>query len=224
MIEVAARPEPIRLDPERTAVLVIDMQNDFGSPGGMFDRAGIDTRCIQAVVPTIARVLHTARAAGVPVVHVRMAHPPDLANAGALDGPHRRKHERMRVGESDALVEGTWNTEILPELHPKDGEAVVTKHRYSGFFETELDDVLRRLGVSQLVVTGCTTSICVESTVRDAMFRDYTCLVLADCVAEPIGPENHEASLRSIELLFGWVAESDALLSALASELAEQRL
>jgi len=166
MIEVDARPEPISLDLSRTAVLVIDMQNDFGSPGGMFDRAGIDVTGIQSVVAPIRRVLDAARRAGVPVVHVRMAHSPDFSDAGALDGPHRVKHVPMRVGQSDALVEGTWNTEILPELQPHDGEPVVTKTRYSGFFETELDDTLRSLGVRQLVVTGCTTSSCSRTARR----------------------------------------------------------
>jgi len=223
VIEVEAKPEPLQIDPARTAVLVIDMQHDFGSPGGMFDAAGIDTACIREVVPSIRRVLDGARQAGLPVVHVRMAHSRDLADAGALDGPHRTKHVRMKVGESDALVEGTWNTEILPELQPLEGEPVITKTRYSGFFGTGLDDTLAALGVKYLVVTGCTTSICVESTVRDAMFRDYTCLVLEDCTAEPIGRENHDASLRAIRLLFGWTASSEALLRSLALEPAEQR-
>src|SRR5579859_8252955 len=105
VIEVEARPEPVRIDPARTAVLVIDMQHDFGSPGGMFDAAGIDTACIREVVPSIRRVLDGARQAGLPVVHVRMAHARDLADAGALDGPHRMKHLRMKVGESDRSEE-----------------------------------------------------------------------------------------------------------------------
>lgn len=222
MVAVDAKPEPVQIDPARTAVFVIDMQHDFGSPGGMFDAVGIDIACIREVVPSIRRVLDGARHAGVPVVHVRMAHSPDLSDAGALDGPHRVKHVRMRVGESDALVEGAWNTEILPELEPLAGEPVVTKTRYSGFYETDLDETLRSLGARYLVVTGCTTSICVESTVRDAMFRDYTCLVLEDCTAEPIGRENHDATLRAIQLLFGWTTRSDALLQALALEPAEQ--
>ena len=194
------------------------MQNDFGSPGGMFDRAGIDITGIQQVVAPIRRVLDAARQAGVPVVHVRMAHAPDLSDAGALDGPHRIKHVPMQVGESDALAEGTWNTEILAELRPLAGEPVVTKTRYSGFFETDLDAILRSLGARQLIVTGCTTSVCVVSTVRDAMFRDYSCLVLEDCAAEPIGVANHEATLRVIQRLFGWTASSEALLRALAAE------
>jgi ureidoacrylate peracid hydrolase len=222
VIEVEAKPEPIRLDLPRTAVLVIDMQNDFGSAGGMFDRAGIDITGIQQAVAPTRRVLDGARQAGLPIVHVRMAHPPDLVNAGPTDSPHRRKHVPMQLGDGRVLVEGTWNTRILPELEPQAGEPVVTKHRYSGFFETELDDTLRSLGARFLIVTGCTTSICVESTVRDAMFRDYSCLVLEDCTAEPIGAglsrSNHEASLLVIERLFGWVSNSETLLNALDRE------
>ena len=121
--------------------------------------------------------------------------------------------------EGRILVEETWNTRILDELEPHPGDPIVSKHRYSGFFETELHEVLQGLNATCLVVTGCTTSICVESTVRDAMFRDYTCLVLEDCTAEPLGSEhartNHEASLLNIEALFGWVTDSSALIASL---------
>ena len=117
-------------------------------------------------------------------------------------------------------MDGTWNTEILDELAPEPGDRVVLKHRYSGFFETDLDEILGKLGANYLVVTGCTTSVCVESTVRDATFRDYSCIVLEDCAAEPIGAAlsrtNHEASLTVIETLFGWVSNSSAMLGALA--------
>jgi ureidoacrylate peracid hydrolase len=229
MIAVPSRPSPLGLDLRRTALLVIDMQNDFGAPEGMFDRAGIDITGIQASVAPTRRVLAAARAADVPVIFLKMEHPPDLSNAGPEDGPHRIKHLRLRAGEeilapdgsrSRILVEGTWNTEILEELQPEGGDVVISKHRYSGFFGTKLDEILRDLGVKYLVVTGCTTSICVESTVRDAMFRDYTCLVLEDCTAEPLGSDlprtNHEASLLNIERLLGWVSSSEAFLRALA--------
>lgn len=221
MISLPARPDPLELDPGRTALLVIDMQNDFGSPGGMFDRAGIDISGIRAAVAPTRRVLDACREVGIPVVYVAMQHPADLANAGPEGGPHLAKHRPLGVGDGSTLVAGTWNTQIVDELAPLAGEAVVPKHRYSGFFETELDDLLRGLGVTHLLVTGCTTSICVESTVRDAMFRDYTCVVLEDCTAEPLGAAaartNHEASLLNIEVLFGWVASSGALLDALAA-------
>ncbi|PYV71346.1 MAG: cysteine hydrolase, partial [Acidobacteria bacterium] len=124
--------------------------------------------------------------------------------------------------EGRILIRDTWNTEIISELKPEAEDIIMYKHRFSGFFETELDDVLRRLGVKYLIVTGCTTSVCVESTVRDAMFRDYSCVLLADCMGEPIGHglprSNHEASLLTMQTLFGWVSTSDAFAKALASE------
>jgi len=228
MIEVASRPTKLAIDAATTAVLVIDMQNDFGARGGMFDRAGIDISGIAAAAATTSRVLAAAREAGFPIIYVKMEHPADLANVGPSDGPHWIKHLPLEAGEevlapdgspSRIMVKDTWNTHILDQLEPWTGDVVVSKHRYSGFFETELDDVLRGLNTKYLIVTGCTTSICVESTVRDAMFRDYTCLVLEDCTAEPLGSDlprtNHEASLLNIETLFGWVSNSAALIDAL---------
>ena len=231
MITVASRPSPLTIDPARTAVVVIDMQNDFGAPGGMFDRAGIDISGITAAATATSRLLAVARGAHLPIVYVTMKHPADLANVGPEDGPHWIKHLRLGAGETVVapdgspgriLIEGTWNTRILDELEPHPGDPIVSKHRYSGFFETELHAVLQGLNATCLVVTGCTTSICVESTVRDAMFRDYTCLVLEDCTAEPLGSEhvrtNHEASLLNIEALFGWVSDSGALIDSLTRD------
>ena len=121
--------------------------------------------------------------------------------------------------KSRVLIRDTWNTEIVSELRPGPDEEVVYKHRFSGFFETELDTLLRSLGATDLIFTGCTTSVCVESTVRDAMFRDYRCLLLEDCTAEPIGDgltrSNHDASLLVIEALFGWVSNSADVIAAL---------
>ncbi len=231
MIALEARPEPVEIDPARAAVLVIDMQNDFGAPGGMFDRAGIDISGITAAAMATRPVLEAAREAGLPVIYLKMEHAPDLSDMGPTDGPHWIKHRRDRVGESVAapdgsesrtLVRDTWSTEILEELAPRSGDQIVSKHRYSGFFETELDDLLRRLGIRFLLVTGCTTSICVESTVRDAMFRDYSCVVLEDCTAEPIGAglerTNREASLLTIEKRFGWVSDAATVINTLARQ------
>ena len=121
--------------------------------------------------------------------------------------------------ESRILIRDTWNTEILSELAPQAGDIVLYKHRFSGFYNTELDVILHQRGVKYLLVTGCTTSVCVESTIRDAMFGDYSCVLLADCTGEPIGADfqrsNHEASLLVIQTVLGWVSGSTALLSAL---------
>ncbi|WP_062214863.1 isochorismatase family protein [Streptomyces sp. NBRC 109706] len=113
------------------------------------------------------------------------------------------------------LVHDTWNTMIVDRLTPVGGDHVLRKNRFSGFHDRALDATLRRLGVNDLIVTGCTTSVCVESTVRDAMFRDYRPLVLTDCVAEPQGRRHHDSTVALVENSFGWTAASEDLLAAL---------
>ena len=227
--ELAALPSGFALDTERAAVLVIDMQNDFSAPTGMFARAGIDIAPIRAAVEPIARVLADARQAEMPVVYLKMGYRPDLTDLGAPGSPNRERHLAFGVGSemrapdgrrSRVLIRDCWGTEIVDALEPEPGDLALWKTRFSGFHATDLDATLRGRGVSQLLVTGCTTSVCVESTIRDAMFLDYSCLLLADCCAEPIGADlprtNHDASLLAIQTLFGWVSSSAELLRALA--------
>ena len=180
-INVDAKPQSFAMETARSAVIVVDMQNDFGSKGGMFDRAGIDISSIQKVVPSVARVLTSARQAGIKIVYLKMGFRPDLSDLGSTDSPNSEQHMRLGVGktvrgpngaESRILIRDTWNTDIIPELTPQTGDIVLYKHRFSGFYQTELDAILKKLNVTRLVITGCTTSVCVESTVRDAMFRD----------------------------------------------------
>lgn len=229
-LSIAARPASMTIDPQRTAVLVVDMQNDFGSDGGMMARAGIDISPIKAVVAPISRVLKAARSAGLTVVYLKMEFRPDLSDLGAADSPSALKHSLWGVGarittpdggEGRILVRGTWNTSILDELEPQSEDVIVSKRRFSGFYETELDTILKTLGVRSLIFTGCTTSVCVESTLRDAAFRDYSCLLLADCTAEPIGADlprsNHDATLTIIEAAFGWVSDSTSVVAAVGS-------
>src|SRR3989442_3205691 len=166
-VVVDARPERLALDPRTTAVIVVDMQNDFGAEGGMFARAGIPIADIETVVEPIANVLRAARHAGMTVIYLTMQFDRDLSNAGAPDSPNFLKHKLLGVGEvvaapdgrqSRTLVEGTCGTEILPELTPEDRDIVVAKHRYSGFFEPALHAILRQPGIESLGFTGCTTS------------------------------------------------------------------
>ena len=225
---IAARPEPIGFDVGTTAVVVVDMQNDFGHNDGMFGRAGIDLSGIQATITPTAHALAAARTAGIKIVYLKMAFRDDLSDAGAPDAPNWLKHLPMRAGErvtapdgsaSRILIRDTWNTDIIDALAPRDGDTIVYKHRFSGFFETELDATLKAWGVHHLVFTGCTTSVCVESTMKDAMFRDYRCLLLEDCTAEAIGADlprsNHDASLLVIQLLVGWISDSASFTTAL---------
>jgi ureidoacrylate peracid hydrolase len=225
---VDARPTPFHLDTAHTAVIVVDMQNDFGHPQGMFGRAGIDLSGIRATIEPTRQVLDAARTAGILVVFLQMAFKPDLSDAGAPSSPNWLKHLPMRAGEattspagepSRALIRGTWNTAVIDELPIASGDLCVYKHRFSGFFQTDLHELLQARGITQLIVTGCTTSVCVESTVKDAMFLDYHCLILEDCVNEAIGADesrsNHEATMLVLQVLVGWVSDSATLLAAL---------
>ncbi len=228
LVHIDARPHPVQLDPTGAAVIVVDMENDFGAVGGMFHRAGLDISGIQAAIAPTGRVLNAARRAGIPVVYLTMAFRPDLSDIGQEGAPNRDRHLFFGAGQevdapdgtkSRILIRDTWNTDIVAELRPAPEDTVVYKHRFSGFFETELDALLGSLGATDLIFTGCTTSVCVESTVRDAMFRDYRCLLLEDCTAEPIGNglarSNHDASLLVVETLFGWVSNSAEFIEAL---------
>ena len=230
VVTIDAKPAPLRIDTTKTAVIVCDMQNDFGAEGGMFQRAGIDISMIRGAVAPTKRVLTAARRVGMPVIYLKMGFQPDLSDAGAKDSPNQLKHmffggigNPVRAPDgtpSRTLIRETWSTAIVPELVPEPSDIVIYKHRFSGFYQTGLEAILTKLAVKNLIITGCTTSVCVESTIRDAMFRDFSCVLLADCSAEPIGSElprtNHEASLLLVERLFGWVSGSEVFLKALA--------
>src|SRR5437762_6100339 len=231
---VAAKPEPIVIEPTNTAVIVVDMENDFAARGGMFDRAGIDISGAQKVIAPTAKVLSAARAAGMKIIYLKMGYRADLSDLGAPDSVNRTRHLKFGVGqtirapdgrESRILIRDTWDTDIVPELKPQANDIATYKTRFSGFYQTDLDATLKKLGVKYLIVTGVTTSICVESTVRDAMFRDYLCVLLRDCMSEPIGHDfprtNDEASLLNAEVLLGWVSDSDQFINALAAKASQ---
>ena len=231
---IESSPEPIRIRISQTAVVVVDMQNDFCSNGGLFDCAGINISAVQKAVEPTRKVLSAAREAGVKIVYLKMGFRADLSDLGDTDSVSRNRHLRIGVGRpciapdrhGRFLIRDTWNTDVIEELRPQPEDVVLYKHRFSGFYQTELDDVLHKLGIKNLIFTGCTTSVCVDSTIRDAMFRDYRCVVLEDCVGEPIGSDfarsNHEASLLTIQTLFGWVSDSERFKSALQAAANQQ--
>jgi ureidoacrylate peracid hydrolase len=226
-ILVPAKPAPIDIDLSATAVIVVDMQNDFVSNGGMLDGLG-DISMIQRTVAPSASVIAAARNLGVTIIYLKMAFKPDLSDVGPVDSPSWLNLHSVGVGtkmntpdgrEGRILIRDTWNTAVVRKLKPEAADIEIYKHRYSGFFETSLDATLRRLGVRYLVVVGCTTSVCVESTIRDAMFLDYSTILLADCTGEPLGNDlprsNYDASLLVIAgRNFGWVSSSGAFLES----------
>jgi ureidoacrylate peracid hydrolase len=231
-IHIMAKPDSITIDASNTAVIVVDMENDFGAKGGMFDRAGVNISMIRKAINPTAKVLAAARQAGIKIIYLKMAYHDDLSDLGTQESVNRVRHLKfMHVGDtinapdgskSRILIRNSWGTQIVPELKPQPGDIEIYKTRFSGFYQTNLDSTLKQLNKKNLIITGCTTSICVESTVRDAMFRDYLPIILEDCTAEPIGyglpRSNHEASLLAIQTLLGWVSNSKEFIKAVQAE------
>jgi nicotinamidase-related amidase len=184
------------VDPAHSALVVVDMQRDFCQTGGAFDRLGVDISMYPPVIPRIAKLLAGARDAGVQIIYIQMTVLPGRKS----ESPAQiRFNLRMHLAEAggEALgytADGSPGQEILPELAPADGDLVVKKYRSSAFWGTNLDMLLRSNGIKSLLVTGCTTEGCVESTARDALFNDYYVVVVEDCVASD-DPAQHEASL-----------------------------
>jgi ureidoacrylate peracid hydrolase len=189
----------IRLDPKRCAVVVVDMINEFCKPGGKMVLPGYET-----LVPQQLAVIEAARSAGAPVVWVRDSHRRNL----------RRDREMLK--RTPHGVEKTWATEVIEDLGARDDEFHVTKSRYSAFFQTDLDLLLKDMMVDQLVVFGVVTNICVRSTVHDAFFIGYEVVVPRDCCAAT-GPREQESSLYDIATHFGIVTDARSVVAALAS-------
>ena len=199
---------PLVLAPAKTAVVTVDMQRYFTDtpPFG----------AMRQIVPSVARLLRKARGAGITVVHVKTEFSADMSDAGR---PGSRTRQMMDGLGADAdggnpLARGLPLTQLSPELDVEPGDLVVTKTRFSGFWESDLDGALRARGIESLVFVGGTTTVCVESTLRDSMFLGYNALVLSDCTAD-MSPELHESALARIELFFGWVCNSESFGSAL---------
>ena len=208
---LAARPHPLALDPARTALVVVDMQNAFVERGGLFDLAGLDITGARAVVDTVHRILTDARRRGLKVVYLQMGYRPDLADSGGPASPNWEKElalvlmrERPALA-GRLLVQGTWDHQIVDDLKPEAGDLVVPKSRYSGFAGTALDSLLRTAGITHLVFTGVATNVCVESTLRDAFFHEYWPILVADATMAA-GPEGQQAAtIFNVETYFGSV-------------------
>jgi len=221
MIQLATRPEPIEVALDKSALIVVDMQNAFASRGGLLDLAGVDISAAPAVVRTIGAILAPLRARRVPIVYLQTGYKPDLSNGGGAASPNPRKElalclmrERPEL-KGKLLVEGTWDFEIVEALKPLPGDIVVLKTRYSGFAGTTLDSVLRAREVRHLFFVGIATNVCVESTLRDAYFHEYWPILIREGTM-PAGPAAaQEATLFNVESFFGWTLTAEALMRAL---------
>lgn len=198
------------VDPAHTALVVVDVQNDFCAPDGYFAQRGCDLTIMERMVPSIGRVLEAARTIGMPVVFTQTTHEPDFANIG----PAWMRYAFLRYGDPPGVppvLRGSYGHRVVDALQPIAGETVVEKPRHSAFVGTSLDLVLRCRGVESLVLTGCMTQACVETTARDAVCFDYYTVVLSDAVGT-YGEEMQRASLAMLENRVD-VAGSDEVLA-----------
>ncbi|MGA2393898.1 MAG: isochorismatase family cysteine hydrolase [Candidatus Lustribacter sp.] len=190
--------------PAKSAVLVVDVQNDYCHPDGALGKAGLPTGAAMDMLPNLQRLLAAARAGGTPVIFIKTTHTPETdseswtwRSAGISGGVCRQD---------------TWGAEFT-EVAPTDDEPVVIKHRYSAFINTRLDSVLRTLKIENLIMTGVSTNICVESTARHGYMLDYHIVFLSDCTAA-YTPEEHEGALYNMRTHFGVVATADDVIAA----------
>jgi biuret amidohydrolase len=216
---VDAEPEPLAIDPERTAILMIDMQRDFLEPGGFGESLGNDVSLLSAAIEPCRSLLKLARQRKMLVVHTREGHRPDLSDAPPAKV--NRGAPSLRIGAPGPmgriLIRGEAGHDIVPALYPVEGEPVVDKPGKGAFYATDLHSILQNRRIDTLVVCGVTTEVCVHTTVREANDRGYRCLVPGDCCGSYF-PEFHEMGLRMIKAqggIFGWVTDSARLLAAL---------
>jgi len=221
MTTLHAQPETIDIELKRSAIIVVDMQNAFAKPGGMLDLTGADISAAASIIQVNQKLLIAARHADVEVIYLAMTYKADLSDAGGPTSPNYHKELGMKLMREQpeyagkVLIDGSWDWQIVDELKPQAGEIIIRKPRYSGFVSTNLDNYLRSKDIRYLFLTGIATNVCVESTGRDAFFAEYWPILIEDAVNHT-GPDFcGEATRWNFENIFGWVTESESVLTAL---------
>jgi ureidoacrylate peracid hydrolase len=213
-VTLPARPESLPLNPSETALIVVDMQNAYASPGGYLDLAGFDIGGAAAVIDKIALLVAAARAAGVTVVYFQNGWDPAYVEAGGPGSPNWWKSNALKTMrekpelQGTLLAKGTWDYALVDRLKPHPGDIVIEKPRYSAFYNTSLDSMLRARGVKNLAFCGIATNVCVESTLRDGFFLEYFGVLLEDATHQAGPAFLQEATVYNVEKFFGWVSNT----------------
>ena len=218
-ITLEAEPEPLQIDLQRTAVVVIDMQNAFVGKGGMMNLVGADVSGTPKIVKAINNVTEAARARGVGVIYVVHHHSPDLRETGGPNSGYwynailrmYRKHPEWR---DKCITRGTWGAEIVEGLEFKEDDIVVVKPRFSAFYGTYLDTILKTFNIKYLAFTGVGTNMCVEAAIRDASNLDYFSILISDATAPGGQPFLKDATIHNVTMALGWVTTSKNFVKA----------
>jgi ureidoacrylate peracid hydrolase len=224
-VMLKTQPQPLKIHLRRTALIVIDVQNAFLSEGGFFTLESPDMELAETIrdpgekIKRMRQIIHHARGKGIQVIYTLSINPPH--EIVGPDSPYlikndtvilERKHPEFR----DKLINrGTWGAEIIDELKPQEGDILVEKPRYSAFFQTYLETLLKTYNLKYLLFVGVATNICVEATIRDAYYREYFSILISDAAVNS-GPEyTQEATIFNVRARYGWVTDTEKLLAAL---------
>ena len=213
-VTLSARPENLPINPRETALIVVDMQNAYASPGGYLDLAGFNIDGAAAVIDRISLLVEAARRAGVTVVFFQNGWDPEYVEAGGPGSPNWWKSNALKTMrdkpelQGKLLAKGTWDYALVDRLKPQPGDIVIEKPRYSAFYNTALDSMLRARGVRNLAFCGIATNVCVESTLRDGYHREYFGVLIEDATHQAGPPMLQEATVYNVEKFFGWVANT----------------
>ncbi len=216
-LSIAATPQRLTLDLARTAMLVIDMQNDFCHPEGWLGHIGVDVTPARAPIPALAALLPALRRQDVPVIWLNWGNRPDRLNLSpSLHHVYKPTGSGTGLGDplpgsgAAVLQRDSWSAAVVDELVQEDADIRVSKYRMSGFWDTELDSILRNLGVTTLLFAGVNVDQCVLCTLQDANFLGYDCVLLEDCSATTSPDYCFAATLYNVRQCFGFVATSEA--------------
>jgi len=226
-LDLAAEPQSVTIDANKTALLIVDMQNDFCTEGGWLHARGIDISPNRAPIAPLKTLIAHCRESSLPIVWVNWGVRKDLLNiAPSLIHAHNPRGMETTLGQpvpgtrSEVIAKGSWGAEVVDEINPGTSDHQITKHRFSAFWDCETDAVLRNLGIKTLLIAGVNMDQCVMTTLEDASFLGYDTVLLEDCTATTSPPFCVEAVLYNVKLLFGFVTRSTEVIGALVRETA----
>ncbi len=227
-ILLKAEPEPLEIELQKTAIIVVDMQNAYVSKDGMLDLIGLDASNQQKIIEPIKKITEIARGKKLKIIFTAFCYSADLRESGGPTSPNWHKDIGVRLyrehpeWQDKLLFRGTWGAEIIEQLKPQEGDILVEKSRPSAFFGTNLDTILKTYSIEYLVFVGTATNICVEASLRDAYCLDYWPIIISDAVAPvPVASPNplfmQDATIFNVKLVYGWVTTIRNFIKAMTT-------